>query len=87
MACHQELEARYAAFELQVDIHENPLPPRKKKKKSKNAPDFDLRTYWYQITGVDLTAIDGVDVLTIQDVLSETGVDMSKWSTVKHCTS
>lgn len=87
MACHQELEARYAAFESQVDIHENPLPPRKKKKKSKNAPDFDLRTYWYQITGVDLTAIDGVDVLTIQDVLSETGVDMSKWPTVKHFTS
>jgi transposase len=86
-ACDQELEARYAAFEPQVDLHEKPLPPRKRNKQSKNAPNFEMRTYLYQITGVDLTAIDGVDVLIIQDVLSEIGIDMSKWPTVKHFTS
>jgi transposase len=34
-----------------------------------------------------LTQIDGPDVLTIQKVLTETGVDMSPWPTVKHFTS
>jgi hypothetical protein len=41
----------------------------------------------YRLTGVDLTQIDGVDELTVQKVLSETGTDMSKWPTVKHFTS
>ena len=52
-----------------------------------NEPDFDLRLYLYQMAGVDLTEIDGVNSLTIQVVLSEIGVDMSKWPTVKHFTS
>ena len=43
--------------------------------------------YLYQMAGVDLTEIDGVNSLTIQVVLSEIGTDMSKWPTVKHFTS
>ena len=39
------------------------------------------------MAGVDLTEIDGVNVLTAQVVLSEIGTDMSKWPTVKHFTS
>ena len=38
----------------------------------------------YHLAGVDLTSIDGVEILTVQAVLSETGVDMSRWPTVKH---
>jgi len=66
-----------------------PLPPRKRKrcKPEKNAPQFNLREYLYQLTGVDLTAIDGLDALTIHKVLSETGVDMSPWPTSKHFAS
>ena len=36
---------------------------------------------------MDLTQIDGLNTLTIQKVLTETGVDMSPWPTVKHFTS
>jgi transposase len=36
---------------------------------------------------VDLTQVDGVNTLTVQKVLTETGVDMSPWPTVKHFTS
>lgn len=39
------------------------------------------------MAGVALTQIDGLDASTVQKVLSETGVDMSKWKTVKHFTS
>jgi transposase len=87
--CDAETEKLYATFEPQVDVSEKPLKPRKRKrnKPEKNAPDFDLRLYLYQWAGVDLTQIDGLNAVTIQKVLTETGVDMSPWPTVKHFTS
>jgi transposase len=87
--CDAEIERRYAAFEPQVDERDKPLPPpkRKRRKTSKNAPDFNLRRYLYRWAGVDLTQIDGLDVLNVQKILSEVGVDMSSWRTVKHFTS
>ena len=36
---------------------------------------------------MDLRQVDGLNTLTIQKVLTETGVDMSPWPTVKHFTS
>jgi len=87
--CDSEIEKLYAAFESQVDVVEKPLMSRKSKrnKTQGNEPAFNLRLYLYQWAGVDLTQIDGLDALTIQKVLTETGVDMSPWPTVKHFTS
>ena len=87
--CDTEIEKRYAAFEPRVDDTDKPLPPpkRSRSKTSKNAPDFNLRLHLYRWAGVDLTQIDGPDALTIQKVLTEIGVDMSPWPTVKHFTS
>ena len=34
--------------------------------------------------GVDLVAIDGFDVLTVQTIVSEVGLDMTPWPTEKH---
>jgi transposase len=87
--CDAEIERLYATFDPQVDVSEKPLKPRKRKrnKPEKNAPAFDLRLYLYQWAGVDLTQVDGLDAVTIQKVLTETGVDMSPWPTVKHFTS
>ena len=79
-ACDVEVEKLYSSFEPQVDLMEKPLKPSKKnRRKNKNVPEYDLRTYLYQMTGVDLTAIDGLDVLTVQTIISEVGTDMSKW--------
>lgn len=66
-----------------------PLPPSKRKqhKPRKNDPTFDLRTELYKMVGVDLTAIDGCNVTTIQSVLSETGPDMQPWKTCGHFAS
>ncbi|MFQ5615288.1 MAG: transposase [Anaerolineales bacterium] len=55
-----------------------------RKRKRKNDPHFDLRTALYQTCGVDLTQIEGIDVLTAQTILSEIGTDMSRWPAVKH---
>ena len=87
--CDVEIERRYAGLEPRDNGNDTPLSPpkRKRNKTSKNAPDFDLRLHLYRWAGVDLTQIDGPDVLTIQKVLTEIGVDMSPWPTVKHFTS
>ncbi len=88
-ACDLELERLYASFEPQVDVAVKPLKPKKRQRKKPegNAPTFDWRTYLYQVTGVDLTQIDGIDALTAHNALCEIGLDMSKWPTVKHFTS
>ena len=86
--CDAEIEQKYAAFRPVVDIEAQPLPPAKKKKRrSSNEPEFDLRSYLYQITGVDLTQIDGLNALGVQKIITETGADMSPWPTVKHFAS
>jgi transposase len=53
--------------------------PRSKRPRG-NVPDFDLRDQLYRIAGVDLTAIDGVNVLTAQTIIAEVGYDMSRFA-------
>src|ERR1700757_1823188 len=52
-----------------------PLPEEKRKgrrkKKSGNKPQFDLRAELFRITGTDLTQVDGMDVVTAATILSE----------------
>jgi transposase len=84
--CDAELEALYRKF----DLPQNPATPPPVKhvtKRRKNQAHFDLPPALYRMTGIDLTQIDGVDGLTVQKVLSEIGMDMSKWPTVKHFAS
>ena len=88
-ACDDEIQAKYAAFKPSIDVKRDRLPaPRQRPRPGKdNAPHFDLRAELYQMAGVDLTQIDGVNVLTAQAVLSEIGLDMSRWPTAKHFAS
>lgn len=86
-ACDREVEQKFAAIKPVVDIEANPLPPAKGRRRSKNEPEFDLRMSLYKLTGVDLTRIDGLEALTVQQIITETGVDMSRWPTVKHFAS
>lgn len=83
--CDAQIEALYSTFEPKIDSEQFPLPSVPKPRG--NCPDFDLRTYLYQMAGVDLTAIDGLNVITVQTILSEVGTDMTRWPTVKHFTS
>jgi transposase len=41
----------------------------------------------HRLAGVDLTRIEGVDIKTAEIVLSEVGVDMSRWPSEKHFSS
>ena len=84
-----ELECKYTPLKPVVDLVAQPLPetPKSKRRKPQNAPAYDLRASLYQMTGVDLTAVDGLDSVRVQDLLSEIGLDMSPWPTDKHFTS
>jgi len=48
---------------------------------------IDLRAELHRWTGVDLSAIEGIGVLTAQVILSEIGTDMDRWPSEKHFTS
>lgn len=85
-ACDAEIEFHYAVFQPQVDLLEQPLPAAKRRQRP-NHPTYDLRTHLYLTVGVDLTAVNGIDVLLAQDILAEIGTDMSKWQTEKHFAS
>lgn len=67
------------------------VPPKTKRKRRKkpvgNNRAFDLHGYLYRMTGVDFTRIDGLDVLTVQTILSEVGLDPKRFLSVKHFTS
>ena len=80
--CDREIEAQLERFEDRSDGE--PPAPNGKKPHQGNAPRFDVRTHLYQMTGVDLTRIDGVDAYTALKVISEIGADMTKWPSAKH---
>jgi transposase len=85
--CDAAIEQELARFLPKVDLDEHPLPPRQKPRRSKNQPQNDPRLSLYQISGVDLTAIDGLDSLTVQTIVSEIGTDMSRWRSIKQFTA
>ena len=85
--CDRRIEALLKTFD---DRSEGPPPPKTEKKSRRsqhNAPSFDARSHLYRMTGVDLTSIDGVEAHTALKLVSEIGLDMTRWPTVKHFTS
>jgi len=84
-ACDAKIAAALAEFEKKADGAT--LPSKNKSKPRKNQPGFDARTLIFQMTGVDLTAIHGLEASSVLTILSETGTDMSAWPSAAHFTS
>jgi hypothetical protein len=83
--CDTEIERQYRVLKPVVDPAQVPLlPSPKTNSHCKNAPAFDVRTQLYRATGVDLTAVDGMNEVTAQTFLAEVGTEMSQWRTDKH---
>ena len=85
--CDHQIRAHLDTLPSNVDIGQKPLPPRKSKRPRGNSPQFDLRDELYRISGADLTSIDGIDVVTAQTIISEIGLDMTRWRTEKNFAS
>ena len=84
-ACDAEIAQTYQAVTPAAQRTAPALGPRMRRHiPQRHEPAFDLRNELYHLAGVDLTTVNGLDVLTIQSVLTETGVDPLRWPTVKH---
>jgi transposase len=86
-ACDVEIERQFANLKpISDDLP--PLPPSNKPDShSKNGPSYDARSYLYRIAGVDLVAIMGLNESTVQTIVAETGIDLSRFPTEKHFSS
>ena len=80
--CDREIEAQLARFEDRSDG--KGLVKDGRRRTQGNAPRFDVWTHLFRTTGVDLTAIDGVDAYTALKVVGEIGTDMTRWASAKH---
>lgn len=60
---------------------------RKKSRADGSAPRFDLQAELKRVCGVNLTSIDGIDVMTAQTIVAELGTDFSHWKNESHFTS
>jgi transposase len=94
-ACDQRLQELMAGLptrevESAAPATETAAKPARKKKshgKQKNAPGFDLHAELKRVCGVDLTGIDGIDVMTAQTIVAELGTDFTRWKDEAHFAS
>jgi len=81
-SCDAEIERYMATLKDKGDM--STYDGKAQTSRRKNQPCFDLRKELYRISGVDLTQIDGIDTLTAQTVISECGIDMSRFPKEKN---
>ncbi len=86
-------QAKIAACDARIQTHlqrfedrgtGEPPPPGPKPRADRHDLSFDATAELYRLTGVDLTAIDGLQAHTVLKVLSEIGLDMTRWPSAKH---
>lgn len=83
--CDRNIEVYYKTFETKSN--ESKQLSKEKNKHRKSKPDFALHEELHRITGMDFTKVPGLDILSIQTIISETGINHNKWSTEKHFSS
>lgn len=83
--CDHAIEQHLEQFDREMKKRE--ISGKKNKRKSSSSPSFDARHKLHQMAGVDLTRVDGLDEMTVLNILSETGVDMSYWKNEKYFSS
>ena len=90
-ACDDIIEKHLLTFEGRKEVKEDELNDRAIKRKgkgrSKNAPLFNLKAHLIRITGVDLTKIPGIEATSAMKIISEVGLDLSRWKSSKQFAS
>lgn len=82
--CDAQIEEALRGWDRKVDPAAAPLPGKAKRKTAFAQSQHELRNQLYAVTGVDLTTLPGMEVLSSQALLSEIGVDMTRWKTERH---
>jgi transposase len=80
--CDAEIERTYALTRPDWEMGElKPPSPKQRNSHSKNAPKNkeEIRQHLKRVSGVDLSAVDGIGVGVAQTVIVESGTDMSQF--------
>jgi transposase len=86
--CDKEIERLLGDLKTKSDPPDEPLPRRRQRRPTPNAPDFDLRSPLHWLCGgIDLTQVPGIGPLGALNLLAEIGTDMSAWPTARHFAS
>ncbi len=87
--CDKKIEEQLSTFEEKAEIEKEAFNLRSEKRRTsdKNTPLFNLNAYLRRMTGVDLTAIPGIEAYTSLKIISEIGLDMNRWKTGKQFAS
>ena len=87
-ACDAAVEAHLATLASRAAPSTTPLPEtRVRRTRNRNEPSIEIRTPLHQLTGVDLSQIDGIGPYTALRLIAEIGTDMRRWPTAQHFTS
>ncbi len=81
--CNYEIEMIMNELETLSDNEKWKEAKATKPQAKKHGFSFDLHQELFRITGVDLCLIPGLNVQSVARIISEIGVDMSKWNTSK----
>lgn len=97
LSLYETYQQQIAACDAQIETYLNhlpsPLPPNEQpqpkvvRKAVQNQPTFDLATHLHRISGVDFCAIDGLGPLTVQTILSEVGLDPTRFGSAQRFAS
>lgn len=93
VACDRKIEQQLSTFNDSSVVIESKLLEQKesliKKKKSrcKNKLSFNVQSSLIRITGVDLTEIPGIEASSALKIISEIGLDLSRWKSSKQFAS
>ena len=87
--CDEQIKAHLTTRtnEMEKEISVSKQKVKTKAKSNKNNLSFDATEMLQQIVGTDLTEIFGITDTNAIEIISEIGLDVSKWATVKHFTS
>jgi len=61
-----------------------PTPDLSRLRSAEKRQEALRRHHLEEITGADLTKLPGLDLLAVERILSEIGLDMSRWPSEKH---
>lgn len=90
LACDIEIEKLLVEFDerlIEKTESENNVKKRKFKSHCKNTLSFDVKSQLIRITGVDLTAVPGIEASSALKIISEIGLDLSRWKSSKQFAS
>ena len=80
LECERRIQEHLGSFELKTPLEDQPIKSRSLEVRLHEQERRHLKA----ISGADLTQLPGLDLLAVQTIVAEIGLDMSPWPSEKH---